>query len=362
MTQGAGTSTELYDVDKGDPPFTTIDPPNQFSTTHVDLRAPRQGASTRSETSRLNPNMVLPAKDTTTLSLGGNLDAGLPATQSGGILDLAPGGNRCFLIDRCDVRPHRPDDERFFRHDSHRSGRRFRFAPIAGFETACRGCGGPAIDGPGQRDQRLDAGKDAYPPAATSTQTVYDQQGNARVRSLSFFTRSTTSAMVGSIPLPVPVKRPTLGMRSIRRAGNLLRTRIWWAAPASWKGKSRAKILRAITEGIWGDQYTGDLLYFNTDGSLATPGANDINQLGNPPRADIAATPRIYLPAIPIFRPANGGDGVTSISISFGTVGKRDGIIQRRHRDSYSGTYLYRAIERPTAFPRRLRPKAPSKA
>lgn len=87
-------------------------------------------------------------------------------------------------------------------------------------------------------------------------------------------------------------------------------------------------------------QFCGDLLYFNTDGSLASLGGTLIGAGGQP---SIQEIPRIYLPAINFFTPPAGpgnppasplpttGAEVMAIDLDFGTAGiltagQRDGL------------------------------------
>jgi flagellar hook-basal body protein len=177
---------------------------------------------------------------------------------------------------------------------------------------------------------------DTYSPAATSSQTVYDQQGNARQITFLFYqVNDLGDGGINSASGPSQAAYAwyafdTTGGQSPSNTNLLGGTSIL-------EGEVTGQNPQGFNRGIWGDQYTGDLLYFNTDGSLASPGANDINQLGDPPRADIATTPRIYLPTTQTSDSTNGGDGVTSISISFGTIGQKDGVYSDA-TGSYSGS------------------------
>jgi flagellar hook protein FlgE len=334
-TRGSGTSTELYDVDKGDPPFTTIDPPSQFSTTHVTF-GPLDKDADAVGNINIEPNMVLPAKDTTSLSLGGNLDAGLSATQSGGILDLAPGGQPALPLSIGVMSgPIGLTMNGFFDTTPIGADGDFALHQLQGLKPPVVGAAIPLSTAQANATNAWMQG-DAYPPAATSTQTVYDQQGNARQITLLFY--QVNDLGDGGINSTSGPSQAAYAWYAFDTTGGQSPSNTNLVGGTSiLEGEVAGQNPQGYNRGIWGDQYTGDLLYFNSDGSLASPGANDINQLGNPPRPDIAATPRIYLPATQSSDSANGGDGITSISISFGTVGKRDGVYSDA-TGSYSGS------------------------
>ena len=334
VTQGAGTSSELYDVDKGNPPYTSIDPPQYLATTHSTFGPLNRGLDAVGNI-RIEPNMELPAKDTTSLSLGGNLDAGLSATQTGGILDLAPDGKPVLPL-AIGMTAATVGDETngFFGVTAIGTNGDFALHQLKGLTSPVVGSG-VALSVAKANDSNAWE-QSSYTPASTSTETVYDQQGNARQISFLFYqVNDLGDGGINSTSGPSQAAYAwyafdTTGGQSASNSNLLGGTGIL-------EGEVDGQNPPGYNRGVWGDQYTGDLLYFNTDGSLKSQGATSFNQLEDPARADISASPRIYLPASQSSGSANSGDGVTDISVSFGTVGQRDGVYSDA-AGSYSGS------------------------
>jgi flagellar hook protein FlgE len=90
---------------------------------------------------------------------------------------------------------------------------------------------------------------------------------------------------------------------------------------------------------VLGQIEIGDLIYFNTDGSLASAGGGfgvpPGNIFGVPPSGGFPASPHIYLPPVnnplPISPIPSTGAEITQVTLNFGTfgaigVGQRDGL------------------------------------
>jgi flagellar hook-basal body protein len=92
-------------------------------------------------------------------------------------------------------------------------------------------------------------------------------------------------------------------------------------------------------QGVLGQIEIGDLIYFNTDGSLASAGGGfgvpPGNPFGVPPTGGFPSAPHIYLPPannpFPISPIPSTGSEIIQITLNFGTagvigVGQRDGL------------------------------------
>jgi flagellar hook protein FlgE len=156
-------------------------------------------------------------------------------------------------------------------------------------------------------------------PALTSQETVFDSNGNARTVTIQMY-------QVNDI-----------GGAGINAAGGPSQTAYAWYAfdttggaavsnatlvggTGIIEGQVGAAVANGFDRGTAGNTYAGDLLFFNTDGSLASTGGTGI-------AGAVAGTqtmPDIYLPPIdatgvsPI--PSIGAE-ITQISLNFGTAG-----------------------------------------
>ncbi|HTA76894.1 MAG TPA: flagellar hook-basal body complex protein [bacterium] len=297
---------------------------------------------------QINPNMTMPPKASTTMTFQGNLDAFQQATQPGGVLNLNPNGQPTL--------PLGADLDRFQ-----------PVIPLNPAVATLAGIGGPVsaatsyaiqqtadftatqspiVDGgTNLAGIKLAAGNYAWeqqpplPPAMQTSETVYDSNGVPREVTVQFYQVND------------------LGLGGINNANGPSQAAYAWYAFDTTGGQPVSTnnlvggtgILEgdletlpntySYDEGNPGQIEIGDLIYFNTDGSLASAGGGfgipPGNPFGLPPTGGFPAPPHIYLPptnALSPFSPIpTTGSEITQITLKFGTfgvigVGQRDGL------------------------------------
>jgi len=336
MTRGAGTTSEMYDVDNGDPPFTILDPPSYLETNHVTF-GPLQESDAVGRI-RIETGYVLPAKDTTSLVLSGNLDANQKATFEGGILDLNPNGRAAIpLALALGLGTAAQTTNGYFDLTPIGTGGGFALHQLTRLSAPVMSAGVP-LSAAQANDGNIWQDPDNV-PAARTDQTVYDPKGNERQISILFYqVNDLGDGGINSTDGPSQAAYAWYAFDTTGGANpsnaNLV------AGTGILEGEVVGQNPQGYNRGIWGDQYVGDLLYFGTDGSLASPGASSFNNLEDPPRAQVATAPRIYLPARQTADAPEGGDGVATITISFGTLGQRDGVRGMAEGETQGGQYV----------------------
>jgi flagellar hook-basal body protein len=166
----------------------------------------------------------------------------------------------------------------------------------------------------------------------TSQQTVYDSNGNARTVTILMYQVNDISGTVNS-------------------AGSSQTAYAWYAFDTTGGQAVSNNTLVGGSGIIEGDvvagtdvgydrnqstaanavQYVGDLIFFNTDGSLASKGGVEITGAfpGTPGTTAVQATPDIYLPpynpnstgGAPVSPIPTIGAEITQVSLNFGTAG-----------------------------------------
>ncbi|HXL73139.1 MAG TPA: flagellar hook-basal body complex protein, partial [bacterium] len=234
---------------------------------------------------QINPNMTMPPKATTVMNLQGNLDAFQQATTSGGVLNLNPNGKPTLplgadldLFLAAGVTPLNPAVAKLAGIGGPvTAGTSYALQQTADFTTTQS----PIVDG-GTNLAGIVAAEGNYaweqqpplPPATQISETVYDSNGNARQVTIQFYQVND------------------LGPGGINNAGGPSQAAYAWYAFDTTDGQpvSTANLLGgtgilegdlannpvpfiySYDEGTLGQIEIGDLIFFNTDGSLASAG------------------------------------------------------------------------------------------
>jgi flagellar hook protein FlgE len=165
----------------------------------------------------------------------------------------------------------------------------------------------------------------AITPALTSEQTVYDSNGNARtVTILMYQVNDIGNAQINNVP-GNPSSQTAYAWYAFDTTGGaavsnttlvggtgILEGQLGAAAPAA--------ATTGYDRGVGGTQYAGDLIVFNTDGSLASTGGAGVAGAV----AGDQTIPDIYLPPlnVPGVSPLPTiGAEITQVQLDFGTAG-----------------------------------------
>ena len=290
---------------------------------------------------QINQSMTLPPKATTQVTFQGNLDAFNQVNQSGGILDLAPGGRPVLPI-AVNIFLYPPgiavDPTRIVPQFNASGG--FSFHQVSNMSN---NIAYPILNGGVDLGWvQAFAGNYAWEqqpplnPAAETQSTVYDSTGNPRQLTVQFYQVNDLGAG-GVNPSPGPSQA----------------LYAWYAFDTTGGAKPATSNLvggTGMMEGempfdpnqFWydrgqtGDLFMGDFLWFNTDGSLASTGGSG-GPVPTPPGVpNFMSVPRIYLPMTnqanpPIAPNPNYGSEIMSVDLNFGNfgllgTGQRNGI------------------------------------
>ncbi len=288
-------------------------------------------------------DFILPPKATTQIHFSGNLDSFQQANQRGGILDLNPNGaapQLPFVIgggaingavaNYVAIAP--PTGQNIQQIDNFSdpllASTEVYIDPIAGKQLTT----GPVIDTLqttllGAQGNVTNAWQQQppVPPAHVMSETVYDSLGNARSVTIQLYQVNDLGTSNPVVNAP-PLNQVLYAWYAFdTTAGALVSNATLIGGTGIWEGDSTGAGGVGYDRGVAGDQYYGDFLHFNTDGSLAGLGAA-LDQGGNA----TAARPAVYLPPIQAVRqvPAppvspipNIGAEITRVYLDFGTAG-----------------------------------------
>jgi flagellar hook protein FlgE len=301
---------------------------------------------------QINPNMTMPPKATTVMNLQGNLDAFQQATTSGGVLNLNPNGKPTL--------PLGADLNLFLAAG---------VTPLNNNVATLAGIGGPVTAGTSYALQQtadftatqapiVDGGTNLagivaaqgnyaweqqppLPPATQISETVYDSNGIPRQVTVQFYQVNDlgpggiNSANGPSQAAYAWYAFDTTGGQQVSTANLLGGTGILEGDLAN----NPIPFTYSYDEGTLGQIEIGDLIYFNTDGSLASAGGGfgvpPGNIFGVPPSGGFPAAPHIYLPPYNKFEPVSPipsqGAEIMQVTLNFGTfgvigAGRRDGL------------------------------------
>ena len=291
-------------------------------------------------------DFILPPKATTQIQFSGNMDSFQQANQSGGILELNPAGaapQLPFVIgggalngQSANLIPN-PNGlggtvvqqvDNF--SDPVNASTEVYIDPVAGKQLIT----GAVIDTGQVTLLNAQANvtnawqqQPPVPPAHVMSETVYDSLGNARSVTIQLYQVNDLGTANPPVNTP-PMNQVLYAWYAFdTTAGAAVSNASLIGGTGIWEGDTTGAGGVGYDRGVNGDQYYGDFLHFNTDGSLAGLGGALVQ--GAAANAT-AARPAIYLPPIqdvnqvpapPVSPIPNIGAEVTRVYLDFGTAG-----------------------------------------
>lgn len=264
----------------------------------------------------INPNMTIPPKATTEINFTGNLDAAQQANAStGGVLDMFDAAGNLNLPLGDPGITYNAADTALNANGQFVQAGNLSQNPAAGATQAepiiteadslADIQATPANNGVNTGTYVWDQ-QPPVTPALTQQETVYDSNGNARTVTIQFYQVND------------------LGAAGVNNAAGPSQTMYAWYAFDTTGGAAVSTstlvggtgIIEGDTDGaavgydrgVTGNQYAGDFVTFNTDGSLATTGGV---LLGAGGAVGTEAMPDIYLPP---YNPNGGTAGGAAIT------------------------------------------------
>jgi flagellar hook-basal body protein len=175
------------------------------------------------------------------------------------------------------------------------------------------------------------------PPAHVAAETVYDSTGNPRQITIQFYQVNDLGTAVPPVNAPPRNQAVYAWYAFDTTNGAAVGNASLVGGTGIEEGDIPTAADRGYDRGVAGNQYWGDFLYFNTDGSLASEGG--VGVVGGVNFQDKA---HIYLPGLnaaangagqppPNSPIPNLGAEITDVTLNFGTAGmlgfgKRDGV------------------------------------
>lgn len=293
----------------------------------------------------INPNMVEPAKATTQVNFVGNLDSFQQANgATGGVLQLGTAAAPILPIATLTAADFNAGKMTIAAYGAGQALNQVsNLSGPVDPNNATPNQTTPVIIG-GQTlptVQAADVGNtyawDAQPPvtpALTTTQTVYDSLGNPRQVTIQFYQVNDLGTAVPAVNVP-PLSQVAYAYYAFDTTGGAaVSTANLIGGTGIIEGEDGNGAAALGYDRGTGDQFVGDLLYFNTDGSLASEGATQIG--GGAGGTNIQAQAHIYLPPENLIAPVspipNIGAEVTDVTLNFGTAGilgsgERNGLV-----------------------------------
>ena len=304
---------------------------------------------------QIKPDMVVPAKATTVMNIAGNLDSFQQADQTGGILNLVPNGVPILPI--ADQAPGGTVTTSAAL-TLNAAGQFVQNANLAlpAAAPASQTVAAPVVTaGMDLATARADnqwawMQQPPVTPATQTVTTVYDSLGNPHEITTLYYQVNDLGEAGVNFPTAAGQSQAVYAWYSFDTTGGVAPFSGAVTPPGGGNAQDSNLIGGSgITEQYTrntGDTYAGDLLYFNTDGSLASMGGVDVTT-GTQVQADL------YLPpadttvaltaaqvngnnaanaAVPAFSPMPTiGANITQITQNFGTAGtlgngERDGL------------------------------------
>jgi len=157
-------------------------------------------------------------------------------------------------------------------------------------------------------------------PALTSQETVYDSNGDARTVTIQMYQVND----IGGAGINATSSQTAYAWYAFDTTGGAaVSTATLVGGTGILEGQigAAAAADQGYDRGVVGNQYAGDLIVFNTDGSLASTGGAGVAGAV----AGDQTTPDIYLPPLnaPDVSPIPTiGSEITQVSLNFGTAGK----------------------------------------
>lgn len=288
---------------------------------------------------RIQRDYILPPKATQTMNMSGNLDSFQQAAGPGGMTQLGTAAlpNLPFVISgnlngaKAQMLPWQGGNAIFQQLDLAMPG------PDAAVQALPNHTQGVMFGYTGLVAARA-AGLTSYAwnqqppaiPARVMGQTVYDSTGNPRSVVIQFYQVNDLGTAVPAVNIP-PRSQVMYAWYAFDTTGGVP---VDNNSLIGGTGIGEGDVAGTpYDRGLAGDEYYGDFLYFNTDGSLASEG-------GIWAQGGIAAQAkaRIYLPPTqPAINPnvspiPQFGAEITAIDLNFGTAGmltygRRDGVV-----------------------------------
>lgn len=292
----------------------------------------------------INPNMTMPAAATTQLTFTGNLDSGQQANgATGGVLNLwetpngagGPGTNPVLpigiqnAVNNVVFSNGAGNDFSGVNNGLNNNGQLVQQKNLSTGQPAITGAvnlGAVTADDTGTYAWEQ---QPPVTPALTSQETVYDSNGNPRTVTVQMYQVNDIGGG-GVNPAAGPSQTAYAWYAFDTTGGANPSTANLVGGSGIIEGQvGAAANPPGYDRGNTGNQYWGDLITFNSDGSLASTGG-----VQNAGGALTQTGPDIYLPPLnppgtsPI--PSTGAE-ITQISMNFGTagvlgVGQRDGL------------------------------------
>lgn len=294
---------------------------------------------------QINPNMTMPPKATTQINFTGNLDAYQQATTNGGILDLNPNGKPILplatSIDQALLVPFNPLNPAAFNVQGI-GGPATATTPYALQQVGNAAANAPMVlFGINLGQVQASAGNYAWelqppvPPALQTQETIYDSNGGPHQVTIQFYQVNDLGAG-GINSANGPSQAAYAWYAFDTTGGQAVSTNNLLGGTGMLEGNFAPL---SYDEGTLGQIEIGDLIYFNTDGSLADPGACAAIPVGNlfglAPTPAIPQAPHIYIPEdnnLPPTSPLpSQGAEIMQVALNFGTagvlgVGQRNGL------------------------------------
>jgi flagellar hook protein FlgE len=287
----------------------------------------------------INPNMTIPPAATTTMTFVGNLDAAQQANgTTGGVLDIGTAALPVLPFALSGAAGLNAADFGLNAGDDLVQKQNLATANPVGGTVA-----GPAIIEGQTLAAAQAAGVATYAwnaqppvtPALTSQETVYDSNGDAHTVTIQMYqVNDIGGAGINSPAGPSQTAYAwyafdTTGGAAVSNATLVGGTGI---IEGDVNGGGAAQVGYDRGDGL-GTQFAGDLIFFNTDGSLASTGG--VKLTANPGAAGttaVQAPPDIYLPpfnpnpagappATPVSPIPSIGAEITQVNLNFGTSG-----------------------------------------
>lgn len=272
---------------------------------------------------QINQSLTIPAKATSQVNFTGNLDSFQQADQPGGVLNLAVGGVDQLPVAAAtfaatanlEANPNNAADTVL-----HQDGNYALNGAAAGAQQA-----NPLVTGGGVSIAAANADANyvwnqnpPVPPAKTVVTTIYNSVGDPIQVTTLFYQvndlgqagiNTPTSAQPSQVAYAWYSFNTTGGVQPYTGATTATQTPNLLGGSGIIEGYSRNT----------GNQYEGDLIYFNTDGSLASMGGVDVT-------TGTQVAPTLYIPpanpGIPAASPLpTNGAQIVAAQLNFGTAG-----------------------------------------
>ena len=296
----------------------------------------------------ISRDFVLPPKATTEVDFSGNLDSFQQAATPGGVTQLGPVAAPVLPIGLVAVTLNGPKLQKIpygLGNAIQQTGDLAQPPDPANPDPTLVNHTQAAITGGENLNGVIGAGANyawmqqpPIPPAHVAAETVYDSTGNPRQITIQFYQVNDLGTAVPPVNVP-PLSQTAYAWYAFDTTNGAKVSNLTLIGGSGIiEGDIPSLADRGYDRGLAGNQYLGDLIYFNTDGSLASEGGvmiqggvffQDKADVYLPPIQPAAAVGAG--PAPPVSPIPNLGAEVTRVTLNFGTAGmlgfgKRDGV------------------------------------